>query len=279
MKIATRLVFALCCLAGLPLANAQVALSPPMADISLDGPVQTQSFRLMNDSHAPMHVAVTVSNWGQDANGNVITVPTTEQSLAPWVQINPTEFTVAPGQSQVVRYAIRPALVLTPGEHRAMVFFTEKHLPGDNAPSGKLRVNFNLGASIYGHVGPVHENGQIDSIKTSAQALMFAVHNTGNATTRMRGQYAIWKSDAYPKKDDIAISADQLQDSYKSPNGLVRHGKLPTSAVLPDSNRTVTLDLSKQPLPPGSYVLRTRATLGDTDISRELRFNVSTDRH
>ena len=274
MKTTSRLVLAaLCVLALSSPVQAQVALSPQIADISLDGPTTTHSFRLSNQAKLPMHVAVTVSNWTMDVDGHVTTTPSTAQSLDPWVEINPTTFTVNPGQSQVVRYAIRPALPLSPGEHRAMVFFTEQPTPRDPSKPATLRVYFRLGAAIYAHVGPVRENGEVRDIRADAHAAVFTLHNTGNATTRMRGQYALWTVAAYP--ETASIVADQLLPSFQPPAGLLHYGKLPQDAVLPGADRRVNLAFGHSPLPPGRYVLRAQGTLGATGIDRTLRFDVA----
>lgn len=275
MKTACRLAFLLLCtMVMLSQVHAQIAISPPMTDISLDGPSQTHSFRLMNSFKTPVHIKVSVENWAMDDQGRVIPAATTEQSLDSWVELNPSEFTVLPGQSQVVRYAIRPAVVLSPGEHRAMVFFTQQAMPGEKPKAGTLKVYFRFGAAVYAHVGPVHESGELTSFKADAHAAVFGLHNTGNATTRLRGQYAIWTVGTKPA-GVAATSTGQLATNYKPPSGLVRYGRLPQDAVLPDASRAITLDLARPPLAPGHYVMSVQGTLGVTDVTRELRFDVT----
>lgn len=259
-------------LAFSPSAFPQVALSPQIADISLDAPAQTHAFRLSNQAKLPMQVVVSVQNWTMDIDGRVSVTPATEQSLAPWVEINPTSFTVEPGQSQVVRYAVRPAVQLEPGEHRAMVFFTEQPSPEDRAKPTTLRAYFKLGAAIYAHVGPVQENGEVTSLRTDARAATFTLHNSGNATTRMLGQFALWTRQAYPRAN--AVTPAQLDKDFKPPAGLIASGRLPQGAVLPGADRHVTLDFDGKPLPAGHYVLALQGTLGATVLDRSVRFDV-----
>ncbi|MBU6246346.1 MAG: hypothetical protein KGN77_01210 [Xanthomonadaceae bacterium] len=255
-------------------AFPQVALSPQIDDIQLDALGQTHAFRLSNQAKLPMHVAVSVENWTMDLDGHVSVTPATEQSLAPWVEINPTTFTVEPGQSQVVRYAIRPAVKLAPGEHRAMVFFTEQPSPADKAKPATLRAYFRLGAAIYGHVGPVQPRGEIVSLATSARAATFMLHNSGNATTRMLGQFALWQGKAYPHAG--AITPTQLDADFKPPSGLVAYGRLPQDAVLPGAERRVVLEfITGKPLPAGHYVLALQGTLGKTVIDRSVKVDVA----
>ncbi|MGH8147838.1 MAG: hypothetical protein ACREPY_16090 [Rhodanobacteraceae bacterium] len=280
MKIRSLLAVTLISAAALlpPFASAQVAISPPLANISLNTPAKPHAFRLMNDSHDPMRVAVTVVNWSMDEHGKIGTIPPTEQSLAPWIQINPTQFTIAPGQSQVVRYAIRPAVPLAPGEHRAMVFFTQQPTAADTAKSASLHVYFRLGAAIYGHMGPVHASGKVARLTSDAHDATFVLHNTGNATTRMLGQYALWTRAAWPGAGK-AIDIAQLRQRFHAAAGLLQYGRLPKDAVLPGTRRIVVLPFSKPGLPPGRYVLQVSGKLGDRVIQRTLSFDVARARH
>lgn len=273
MKMRLSLVLAWLLLLMPAVAAAQVGISPQLQDIALDGPARTYSFRLINYTKVPKRVAVTVSNWTMDASGTIATAPTTEQSLDPWIEINPTQFTIPAGESQVVRFAIRPAVPLSPGEHRAMVFFAEQPLPGEIAKPATLRVLFRIGAAIYAHVGPVHADGQVDAVTVSARGATFTLQSTGNATARMHGQYALWQSGPYPGAA-AAISPQQVDSGFAAPKGLLRFGMLPLDAVLPDATRTAQLDFGKTPLPPGHYVLRLQGTMGSVAISRELHFDI-----
>lgn len=282
MRSRTLILTALMSLFGLlpPLASARVAISPPMANISVGESAKPHAFQLMNDSNDPVRVAVTVANWTMDEYGKVKTIPPTEQSLAPWLQINPTTFTIPPGQSQVIRYAIRPAVKLTTGEHRAMVFFTQQPDTTRDTKKASLHVYFRFGAAIYGHVGPVQASGKIVGLKADARSATFILTNTGNATTRMIGQYALWASAAYPGQAK-SIDSSQLRKDFQAPKGLLEYGYLPKGAVLPGANRIVTLAFGKDKhgLPPGRYVLRVDGRLGEHDVQRTLRFDVSGATH
>jgi hypothetical protein len=172
----------------------------------------------------------------------------------------------------VVRYAIRPAVKLEPGEHRAMVFFTEQPSPDEQAKPTTLRAYFKLGAAIYAHVGPVQENGEVVSLHTEARGATFMLHNSGNATTRMRGQFALWQQQAYPKAN--AVTPAQLEKDFKPAAGLIAYGRLPQDAVLPGADRRATLDFDGKALPAGHYVLALQGTLGATVIDRSVRFDV-----
>ena len=262
------------------LARAQVAITPQIYTIDLtrqDGS-QTYSFRLMNFSKAAIPIAVSVVNWTMNAKGQVEAAPLTEQSLAPWLQINPTQFVLPPEGSQVVRFAIRPAVPLAPGEHRAMVYFSQQAADTGPQPKGTFRVLFQLGAAVYARVPPFTMEGEILALHADAQGVSFEVHNSGTATTRMIGQYVVWNQDAVPAGGPWP--AQLGSEGFVAPPGLVAHGALPLDADLPGLTRSVRLEFPlKGGLPPGRYVLYLRGTFGTPAIARQLRFAVSAASH
>ncbi|EQD44889.1 conserved hypothetical protein, secreted [mine drainage metagenome] len=259
-----------------PAVLAQVAITPLIYTIDLAKPNQTYSFRLMNFGKASIPMAVSVINWTMDAKGNVLPAPLTEQSLAPWLQINPTTFTLPADGSQVVRFAIRPAVPLSPGEHRAMIYFSEQ--PQGKQPKGTFRVLFRLGAAVYARVPPYTMLGEILSAKPDAHGVTFEVRNTGNATARMIGTYVVWKKGAVPVGGPWP--AQLGQPTFKPPIGLAAGGALPPYADLPGLTRSVRLEFEdKKGLAPGAYELFMRGTFGTPSITRELSFAVSSATH
>ena len=254
-----------------PAAPAQVAITPQIYTIDLDKPDQTYSFRLMNFGKTSVPIAVSVVNWTMNAKGDIEPAPLTEQSLAPWLQINPTSFTLPADGSQVVRFAIRPAVPLAPGEHRAMIYFDQQS--EGPRPKGTFRVLFRLGAAVYARVPPYTMLGEILSAKPDAHGVSFEVRNTGNATARMIGDYVVWKKGTVPATGPWPVRLGQA-DFQPAPD-LVAHGALPLDADLPGLTRSVRLEFAdKNGLAPGAYVMFLRGSFGTPSISRELSFTV-----
>src|SRR5262249_9380650 len=110
-------------------AVAQVGFSPQYYDLNLDEAQKTHAFRLFNMTKEDKQVRVSVVNWDFDARGEIRILPGNETSLEQWVVVNPVEFTIPAGQSQAVRFSIRPATELAAGEHRAMLIFDEVPQP------------------------------------------------------------------------------------------------------------------------------------------------------
>ncbi len=266
----------LCLLATALPALAQVAITPQIYTIDLgQQPHRTYSFRLMNFSKAAIPIAVSVVNWTMNEKGQIEPAPLQEQSLAPWLQINPTRFVLPPEGSQVVRFAIRPAVPLTAGEHRAMIYFSQQ--AEGPRPKGTFRVLFQLGAAVYARVPPYTMLGEILSAKPDAHGVRFEVRNTGTATARMIGQYVVWRQDAVPAGGPWPARLGETD--FRPPPGMVASGALPLDADLPGLTRSVQLEFDdKQGLQPGRYVLFLRGTFGTSGIDRELRFSVPTAR-
>ncbi|GMV32025.1 MAG: hypothetical protein AMXMBFR59_41500 [Rhodanobacteraceae bacterium] len=255
-------------------ARAQVGLSPQILDISLDAPA-SQAFRMFNYTADDKVVKVTVVNWTMDADGKVTTIPTTEQSLDGWLVINPLEFTVKAGQNQVVRIAARPAVKLSPGEHRAMVYFEEQ--PQAKAPGAAttLRTVFRFGAAVYGHVGPIERKGELTEVKAHAAAGELTLRNDGNATSRCSGTFAIWRKTDFPGAATTSAIPKAGTEEVQLPPGVVAAGRLPTDPVLPAATRRVVFDYAfKSPLPAGDYVLDLNGTFGDSPLDRSQTFRV-----
>ena len=180
------LALVLLCLAPLD-ASAQIGISPQKYDVVLGGATQTQTFRLFNFSDAPKEMAVTVNNWRMNEGNRAEVIPPTEHSLDQWIIINPLRFVIPPGESQAVRFAIRPAVQLADGEHRAMVYFTEQ-LPSDDDPNTvTMRSRLRIGAAVYAQVGEVVRQGTINGIEARTDSLTFSITNTGSANTRLNG--------------------------------------------------------------------------------------------
>lgn len=256
-------------------AHAQVGLSPQILDVSLDGPAAAHSFRLFNYTKEDKAVKVSAANWAMDVDGKVSPAPTTEQSLDGWLVINPTEFVIKAGQNQVVRIAARPAVALTQGEHRAMVWFDEQPLPGVEVSKTTLRTVFRFGGAVYGHVGPVQRSGELLDIQAREGDATLQLRNTGNATSRCTGSYAIWRKSEFPGDSSTGIIEKAGTEEVELPPGVILAGRLPNDAVLPEATRRVVFAYAANGLPPGEYVLDLNGKFGDSGVDRSVAFRVS----
>lgn len=251
-------------------AEAQIAISPQILDVQLDNATQTYAFRLYNYLQEDKRVRVSLANWTLDENNQVSVLAPTETSLDRWTVINPIEFDLAAGKSQAVRLAIRPAVPLAAGEHRVMVYFDEIPLtdPSKEAPA-TLRARFRIGAAVYAHVGPAKHEGTINSITADHDGFRIGVTTTGNATTRFDGQYVVYAASAFPGKGKVpAIDKIDMPDMKLPPNAIAG-GRIPATAVLPGTTRTVKESFKGKALAPGRYVICFSGHFGDTALESQ----------
>jgi fimbrial chaperone protein len=234
----------------------QIGVAPSMFELSIGQKPVNESVRLFNLKKTPANVKVEVYNWTLDEKNEVKLLPPDKQSLDRWILINPLSFTVEPGKSQVVRFSIRPTSKPEPGEHRAIIYFIEQPSTGLTADSTKaLEILFKLGVGVYGQADPVKRSGNLNSLSfdKASSSLLADISNNGNVHSRLKGNYSVWKKDAFPGIGAAAKFADQ-QTQEKPPAGMIMSGQINQTPVLPGSHRTLATQI---PLPktPGNYIL------------------------
>jgi P pilus assembly chaperone PapD len=261
-------------------AQAQVGFSPQYYDLSLDEAQKTHAFRLFNMTKEDKQVRVNVVNWEFDEHYEIRVLPGTDKSLDQWVVVNPVEFTIPAGQSQAVRFSIRPAVELAPGEHRTMLIFDEVPQPqaiGEaTAPGAQtaLRARFQFRTAIYCQVGQVTRSADLTQASANAKSVHLQLRATGNANTRFDGQYMVWKAGAFPGIEKVALLGNLSEIKPVLPAGMVSAGRLPGQPVLPGGTRNYDVPFDAT-LGAGSYVLVLLGNLGNDKLARQVPFNVS----
>lgn len=230
-------------------AASQIGISPSLFEISLDEPAATHAYRLHNLGGRDTRVRVRVAGWTTDENNEVVLLPPSEHSLDQWVVINPVELDLPVNDSRAVRFSVRPAVPLPPGEHRAMVIFEEEPPPRDPAGAGtmSLAARFRISSAIYATTGAIERRGTIEALALAPDRLVATIASTGNAHVRPRGRARIRGLDDRSVDIDIELS--------KSPvlQGTTRR----IATALPDGTR----------LKPGRYEVSVDGRLGDGDIA------------
>jgi P pilus assembly chaperone PapD len=246
----------------------QIGVAPSMFELSIGSKPVNESIRLFNLKKKATKVRVEVYNWTLDANNEVKILPPDSQSLDQWMLINPLRFTVEPGQSQVVRFSIRPTVKPSPGEHRALVYFIEEPADKNIDTTKALEILFKLGVGVYGQADPVRRVAALNNLSFDKQASMIKaeITNSGNAHTRLTGNYSIWKKDAFPGLDKAAKVASQ-QKEEKSPAGLVMTGQMNQTPVLPGNHRTIATQVTL-PKAAGNYIIAVTGTLNDKTVEK-----------
>ena len=247
----------------------QIGVSPSMLELSIGSKPVNESLRIFNLKETPTKVKVDVYNWTLDENNEVKLLPPTEQSLDQWMLINPTSFVLKPGESQVVRLSIRPTVKPAPGEHRALIYFTEERI--DDTPAEAetpVEVLFKLGVGVYANADPTRHSSILKTLSFDKRenSLKASISNSGNVHTRLTGTYSIWKKGAFPGTEN-AEKYLLDESAKKAPDGLVAAGQLNQTPVLPGSTRTIVTQLPSLPAP-GSYIVAVSGKLGEKKIEK-----------
>lgn len=249
--------------------HAQVGFSPQYHDLTLEEAQKTHATRIFNFTQEEKKVQVSVVSWDFDEEGNVRILPSTDSSLDQWVIVNPLEFTIPSGNSQAVRFAIRPATKLPPGEQRAMLVFDEvPAISKDPAAGAQLHARFQFRSAIYCQVGPVTRSGELEPFTITSKTLHGVLRSTGTANVRMDAQYTIWKQKNFPGLDKLPLLKNVDKPDTKLPVGILKAGALPGLPALPGTTRSFDITFQSEPLVPGEYVLALTGTVGEVNINR-----------
>ncbi len=254
---------------------AQLAVSPGRFEFELASKPISDTLRVFNLGDEDVVVRVSVVSWDLDAENKIRHLAPTEQSLDQWMIINPLRFTIPAKGAQTVRFAVRPKLKPSAGEHRAMIYLTQEKEADPNVP---FTVRFRLGIALYAMVNEYTQLGNFDrlEINTESSSNLSAklhVSSLGNAHVRLIGDYSIWNKAAYPgKRATQTLSADS--DTTNLPDGLVHRYQLPTVPILGGTERWLSLENFPANLAPGEYVLDLNGMLNQIIVDEAHEFRV-----
>lgn len=251
---------------------AQVGISPAYHDLSAAEASKTQTFRLFNYTDEVKRVRVSLAPWDADPSNQPRLLPPGPTTLDQWVVVNPVEFEVKPQSSQAVRFSVRPAAELPPGEQRVMFIFDEINPP---SPDGNMRARFQFRSALYVQTGPTVRKGDIESLTASSDRARLRLKNAGNANVRLMGQFAIWQADAYPGVEATALIPGLGATDAKLARGQLIANSLPGTPVLPGETHDIAFPFGSTALKPGRYVLDLNGKLGDAVLDRSVEFVVN----
>ena len=79
-------------------AQAQIAISPQLLDLTLDQAATTNAFRLYNYTSEDKRVRVSLVPWDKDAANEVRDLPSGETTLDRWAIVSPLQFDLPAGK-------------------------------------------------------------------------------------------------------------------------------------------------------------------------------------
>ncbi len=215
---------------------ADIGLSPARLELSGEpGQTLTETVTILTDAVKEQQVQVEVSDFTLSPIGELSTLPagSIEESAAPWIQPEVTDFTLAGAEGRDFNLSITiPDDPNLEGTYHAMVFFTVVPPPTDTSGIGVITTT-QIGLTIYVTILGTEDNSSelVDFYQDEPETLSFAVANLGNTVARLSGKI-------------------ELRDENGDAKYII---ELPDTPILRGNEREVTVDLPED-IEPGFYV-------------------------
>jgi P pilus assembly chaperone PapD len=240
-------------------AGVSVTVSPIRVEHLVNqGEEGTDTITVTNDGTTSTRMQVSIEDWSLTTDGTPIFIKqgNNPYSCAGWIQVNPTDFKVEPGQTTEVRYTITvPEGIKDGGYHAALIFETVPDVTvGEKTKGVSLRGR--IATILYEKVGnpdlKCYANSLKTIIKKDGADFILALQNTGKAHVRTKGS--------------ITVKDSNGGDSFKV--------DVPDVPVLPESERNITISYDKA-IPKGKYTATAVVDIGKKElIGAETTFEV-----
>ena len=240
-------------------AQLSMSLSPVRVEHAIPpGELWTDIVTVENVSERPLRARVTIADWYLERNGTPVFVKRGTRpglSMSRWIDVNPTEFEVAPGGTQVVRYTLSVPPGVPDASYRTAVLV--ESLPDfTGTPDRNVAyLTARIGVIIYNRVGTEAPLAEVvgqevisDPGMPNSTAVKLTVRNRGLVNFRLSGESQI-----------VALDGQVLQVV-----------SIPDGVVLPQSEREVLLRFEE----PTSH--RVFNVLSRVDIGQEELLEIET---
>jgi len=263
-KIGYAILWALVAWGGLGAIPAGAQMSFVVTPIRVEhqaeiGTSETNVLEVRNEGTKPNRVKVYAEDWNMDRKGDVnyARAGTGPQSCANWIQINPTDFRVEPGQNRQIRYTLTVPPGTKEGGYRAVIVFEGMPVAESGTAPRRMAVHGRIGVVLYETVGKPDIKALFDDFQVSSakQGVTFklTLSNKGNVHYRV-------------KKSWITLKNSQGAEVAKV--------EVPDIPVLPGATRE--LEFSKDlGLPKGTFVAEAVLDVGRRDfLGRKQSFTI-----
>ena len=209
-----------------------ISVSPSLFELKIPpGKTFTDSIRVVNVTDTTTDIVVYLSDFRLSEEGKIrfFDAGTTEYSLKDHIRVNPTSFTLEPGEEKWVRFSLRmPAGQM--GEAQGIIFFQTEPRNVKSPAGRRVLVAARIGSTVYAAMKPTI-NVSADIINLLFRrgqdpgTLEYAaiVHNNGNMHIRPKGKLTLL--DASGKKivmpDINEKTSSILRDSVRLFEGVL----------------------------------------------------------
>lgn len=263
IRYAVVLISVAVCLLGAAQAKAQMSLmvSPIRVEHQVKrGTEETNVIQVVNTSSEPTRVSVHLEDWTMDRKGNVtLSIAGSDpDSCAGWLQLNPTDFRLDPGQTRQVRYSMSVPVEAAERGYRAAIVL--EGIPREEEGAAKKRVSLRgrIAAMVYATVGNPEIRAQFQDFQVKAAnkeiSFKLTLANQGDVHFRIRKSWIT------------------IKDSKGEEVGRVEVPEIP---VLPGGTREFEFKKDDLVLPKGSYLAEAILDVGKEDfLGRNNSFSV-----
>jgi hypothetical protein len=208
----------------------------------------TGTIEVVNNGEEEIELTTVLHDWSLDERDSVVVFEAgeTDYTLDGLIKFNPKEFTLAPGQKQIVRFTVSSPEGETPRERRGIVFVEHETELIDDATGS--RVITQLGTTIYYIPIGVKYNFKFTGLRVfnspepMPQGISLRINNDGDGHMRYYTSYKIINSN----------------------NELIMEDKLNQLLILPKNERFFSFYL-KDRLEPGNYKVMLEFSFYNTD--------------
>jgi P pilus assembly chaperone PapD len=238
-----------------------IRVSPMRADHQVKaGTNETNVIEVRNEGTAPTRIAVHAGDWTMDRKGSVSFSPAGSDpfSCANWIQINPTDFRLDPGQIRQIRYSLTVPAEAKEGGYRAAIALEGLPPPQEGASKRKMTLNGRIVVMAYATVGSPEIRGQFQDFRVTAAnkriSFKLTLANQGDVHFRI-------------KKSFITIKNSRGEE--------VSRVEVPDIPVLPGATRELEFKKEDLALPKGTYLAEAILDIGKEDfLGRKDSFSV-----
>jgi P pilus assembly chaperone PapD len=253
------------------LAVSFLAVNPAQAQMSFlvspirvehqvaTGASETNVIEVRNEGTKGNRVKVYAEDWDMDRKGEVTYARAGKgpNSCATWIQLNPTDFRIEPGQTRQIRYTLTVPGGAKDGGYRAVIVFEGIPLAEGGPPQKRMAVHGRIGVVLYATVGKPDIKAQFEDFQVSPEtkgvSFKMTLANKGNVHFRV-------------KKSWVTLKNSQGAEVAKV--------EVPDIPVLPGATRD--LEFSKElTLPRGTYQAEAILDVGRRDfLGRKQSFTI-----
>lgn len=250
--------------AASPADMINLGITPLRAELTLAAGASTsQPIRITNTSKDGLQMRGAVVDWTLSAGGDLIYLKRSETGswgCGKWLQINPVEFTMGPGQTQLVRYTLAvPKEAASGGYHCAIAFDMQQPMRGRvESPMGVINL-VRLLTAIYVTIGSPEIQAKVKGIELVRSKdgktwnIVTEFENPGTTQYRVGGSVELLGEDGR----------------------LIRKFDYANFPVLPGVARADRLEFA-DPLAPGTYRLRAVIDVGAKErLGADVRVTVA----